>query len=174
MFSETRKRFDWFSLIVGILFIVGGIFSFMHPDTTLRTLAIIVGIVFIVRGVYSLWFRNFASAVLDRSSVWVLISAIIDIIAGLIVLFRPGVGIVFIAIMFAIWFIFDSAIDIATAGAFKQFSRGYSVWLIILSILGIILGIILLFSPMLSAMTIVWLLSAYLLTFGIIKVIQAF
>lgn len=103
-----------------------------------------------------------------------MISAIIDIIAGLIVLFRPGVGIVFIAIMFAIWFIFDSAIDIATAGVFKQFSRGYSVWLIILSILGIILGIILLFSPMLSAMTIVWLLSAYLLTFGIIKVIQAF
>lgn len=32
MFEETKKGFDWFSLIVGILFIIAGIASFTRPE----------------------------------------------------------------------------------------------------------------------------------------------
>ena len=41
-------------------------------------------------------------------------------------------------------------------------------------ILGLIIGVVLLFSPMLSAITMVGLISFYLIVIGIVKIIQAF
>ena len=58
MFEETKKGFDWFSLIIGVLFIIAGIASFTRPDKTLHFLAIVAGIAFIFRGIYELWFRQ--------------------------------------------------------------------------------------------------------------------
>ena len=174
MFTEQKRGFDWFSLVVGILFILTGLASFMHPDKTLHFLTILVAIAFILRGIYELWFRQFVNRALNESSGWIIFAAILDIILGIIVLVYPGLGVLYIAILFAIWFIIDSIMEIKAAGLFKAFHRGYATWLVILGVISIILGIILLFSPMLSAMTIVWLVSTMLMVFGIMHVIQAF
>ncbi|MCH3923152.1 MULTISPECIES: HdeD family acid-resistance protein [Limosilactobacillus] len=169
-----QKKFDWFSLIVGILFVLAGIASLMHPDKTLHFLAILVGIAFILRGIYELWFRQFVNRVLNEGSGWLMFTAILDIILGIIVLVYPNWGVLYIAILFAIWFIIDSVMQIKAAGLFREFHRGYSTWLVILGVLSVILGIILLFSPMMSAMTIVWLISLLLMVFGIMHIIEAF
>ena len=82
--------------------------------------------------------------------------------------------IVRLLIKFAIWFIIDSFLQIKAAKFFRTFHRGYSTWLVILGVISIILGIILLFSPVLSALTIVWLVSVMLIVFGIMHIVQAF
>ena len=92
MFTEQKKGFDWFSLIVGILFILAGLASFMHPDKTLHFLTILTGIAFILRGVYELWFRQFVNRTLNQGSGWIMFAAILDIILGIIVLVYPGWG----------------------------------------------------------------------------------
>lgn len=171
---EQKKGFDWFSLIVGILFVFTGIVSFCHPDKTLHFLAIIVGIAFIFRGIYQLWFRKFIKATVNEGSGWIVFDAILDIILGIIVLVLPGFGALYLAILFAIWFIIDSFLQIKAAKFFRTFHRGYSTWLVILGVISIILGIILLFSPVLSALTIVWLVSVMLIVFGIMHIVQAF
>ena len=79
MFEETKKGFDWFSLIVGVLFIIAGIASFTRPDKTLHFLAIVAGIAFIFRGIYELWFRQRIGRILGESSGWLIFSAILDI-----------------------------------------------------------------------------------------------
>ena len=144
MFEETKKGFDWFSLIVGILFIIAGIASFMRPDKTLHFLAIVAGIAFIFRGIYELWFRQRIGRILGESSGWLIFSAILDII------------------------------ELISAKFFKEFHRGYYWFIVILAILSLVLGVILLFSPLLSAITVVWLVSTFLIVFGIMKLIQAF
>lgn len=174
MFNEHQKRFDWFSLILGILFVIAGFASFMHPDKTLHLLSILVGIAFIFRGIYELWFRKFIDVTLNEHSGWIAFAAILDIILGVIVLVYPNWGILYLAILFAIWFIIDAIIQIKAAGLFKEFHRGYATLLIILGSVSVALGVILLFSPMLSALTIVWLVSTMLLFFGIMHIIQAF
>lgn len=174
MFTENKKRFDWFSLIIGILFVVAGIYSFIRPDKTLHLLSIIVGIIFLLRGIYQLWFRQRISQLLNEKSGWLIFTAILDIILGIIFLFQPGFGVLFIAIIFAIWFILDSAGELASAKFFKAFHRGYYWFIIILAIISLLLGVILLFSPLLSAMTVVWLISTFLIVFGVMKFIQAF
>lgn len=170
MFEETKKGFDWFSLIVGVLFIIAGIASFTRPDKTLHFLAIVAGIAFIFRGIYELWFRQRIGRILGESSGWLIFSAILDIIF----LFQPGFGVLFIAIIFAIWFILDSITELLSAKFFKEFHRGYYWFIVILAILSLVLGVILLFSPLLSAITVVWLVSTFLIVFGIMKLIQAF
>lgn len=174
MFYRQEKRFDWFSLVVGILFVLAGLASFMHPDKTLRFLAILIGIAFILRGIYELWFRQLIDRALNEKSGWIIFGAILDIILGIIVLVYPGWGVLYIAILFAVWFILDSIVGIKAAGFFREFHRGYATWLIVLGVISVILGVILLFSPLLSAMTIVWLISTMLIVFGIIHIIQAF
>ena len=119
MFEETKKGFDWFSLIVGVLFIIAGIASFTRPDKTLHFLAIVAGIAFIFRGIYELWFRQRIGRILGESSGWLIFSAILDIILGIIFLFQPSFGVLFIAIIFAIWFILDSITELISAKFFK-------------------------------------------------------
>lgn len=174
MFTEQKRGFDWFSLIVGILFILAGLASLVHPDTTLHFLSILIGIAFILRGIYELWFRQFVNRALNQSSGWIIFAAILDIILGIIVLIYPSWGALYIAILFAIWFIVDSIMEIKAASLFKAFHRGYATWLVIIGVIGIVMGIILLFSPLLSLMTIVWLISVMLMVFGIMHIIQAF
>lgn len=174
MFNTRQKSFDWFSLVVGILFVIAEIASFMHPDKTLHFLSILVEIFFILRGIYELWFRKFIGASLNESSGWFIFAAVLDIVLGVIVLVAPNWGILYLAILFAIWFIIDAIMRIKAAKFFQAFNRGYATWLVILGVLSIILGVILFFSPMLSALTIVWLVSVVLLVFGITHIIQAF
>ena len=45
------KKFDWISLLVGFVLVIGGVFSLSHPLSTFLTLAIMLGIVVLVRGI---------------------------------------------------------------------------------------------------------------------------
>ena len=48
---QTKHRaFDWFSLIVGIVFVIAGIASYMNPDDTLKFISICIGIGALVKG----------------------------------------------------------------------------------------------------------------------------
>ena len=169
MYSENKRNFDVFSLVIGILLIFLGGYSLYRPDTTLAFISIMMGMIAIIKGIYELWFRRGISFWLGEKSGWLLVMGILDIILGLIFIFKIAVGASFIAVIFAVWFIFD-----AITNFFKRLDKGYYWVIVILSILSLILGIMLLFNPMLSALTIVWIISIYLITIGILKIIQAF
>ena len=143
MYSENKRNFDVFSLVIGILLIFLGGYSLYRPDTTLAFISIMMGMIAIIKGIYELWFRRGISFWLGEKSGWLLVMGILDIILGLIFIF-------------------------------KRLDKGYYWVIVILSILSLILGIMLLFNPMLSALTIVWIISIYLITIGILKIIQAF
>ncbi|MEY8662547.1 DUF308 domain-containing protein [Ligilactobacillus faecis] len=172
---QTAKRgFDWFSLVVGIILVIAGIASFMRPDATLKFVSICLGIGLLVKGIYELWFRQGINNWFGEKSGWLLFMGIVDIILGLLFIFRAASGVVVIAYIFAFWFIFDSIAEIATANYFKRLNRGYYVAMLILNILALLVGFVLLFNPLIAASTLVLLISFYLLLIGFIKIIQAF
>lgn len=45
-----KKRFDWASLILGIVLVVLGCVSIMHPDKSLHLLCILVGVGLLLLG----------------------------------------------------------------------------------------------------------------------------
>jgi len=111
---------------------------------------------------------------LGYRSGWLLGTGILDIVLGIVFLVYQNFGTTVIAVIFALWFIISSANELTIAGFFHQLNVGYYRLLFILDILGLIIGVVLLFSPMLSAITMVWLISFYLIVIGIVKIIQAF
>ena len=172
MYQE--KKFDWLSLILGIVFIILGCWSLKNPDTTLSLLSILVGIGAILKGIYELSLRSTINNLLGINSAWLLIMAILDIILGMIFIFHIAAGVMTISIIFAFWFIIDCTGQLSVARFYKQFQKGYYWLLVILNVLGIIIGIALFFNPMVSAATIVWLISFFLILLGILAIVAAF
>lgn len=169
-----KKRFDWASLILGIVLVVLGCVSIMHPDKSLHLLCILVGVGLLLLGIYELWARK-EDAGMARLSFWLAARYRYSRHCfGDRLLVYQNFGTTVIAVIFALWFIISSANELTIAGFFHQLNVGYYWLLFILDILGLIIGVVLLFSPMLSAITMVWLISFYLIVIGIVKIIQAF
>ena len=51
MYSENKRNFDVFSLVIGILLIFLGGYSLYRPDTTLAFISIMIGMIAIIKGI---------------------------------------------------------------------------------------------------------------------------
>lgn len=171
---NKQRKFDWFSLIIGILLVVLGTAALNAPGKTLSLIAIFVGVGALAKGLYTIWFRKSMQDMTGMNLTFLLVSSIVDIVIGIIFLLKIKFGIGILAYLFAFWFIFDSIIQLFADHFFKAMDRKYFDLLIVLNIITLILGIILLFNPMLSVYTLVGLVAFYLFFIGIIKIIQAF
>lgn len=173
---NSKRKFDWFSLIIGILWVVLGAVVINSPSTAISVIAVFVGIGALAKGVYTLWLRKAIQMLTGNNGHMALLvfSAVIDIVLGIIFLFRLHLGFGIIAYLFAFWFIFDSILQLIIDHFFKAISRSYFDLLIVLNIITLILGIILLFNPMLSIYTLIGVVAFYLFLIGITKILQAF
>lgn len=174
MFEQEQRRFDWGSLVIGILLIILGGLCFYRPDRTLELVAVLVGIGAIAKGSYELWFRSAVRHWLDLRSSWLLVLGILDIALGLVFVFKVATGVQVIAIIFALWFIFDTVGQLFIASYYRQMNRGYYWILVILNILAFAMGVVLLFNPILSGLTLVWLIAFFMILVGLIFIVGAF
>ncbi|HPJ00889.1 MAG TPA: DUF308 domain-containing protein, partial [Enterococcus sp.] len=99
---------------------------------------------------------------------------IFDLIIGIYLFFNVEIGLLALPFIFAIWFIVDSIISLAEADIFKSASKGYYWFVVILNIIGIILGVMLFFNPIVSAFTLAFLVGFYLMMIGISLIAFAF
>ncbi|MCI5812872.1 MAG: DUF308 domain-containing protein [Limosilactobacillus coleohominis] len=172
--DRVNKNFDWASFVLGILFVILGCVSMYHVDTTLRFVSILFGIGAILKGIYEIWLRQTVDNLLNHKSVWLIVMAILDIILGIIFLFFHSVGALTIAYVFAIWFIIDCFGQLQVASFYREFRKGYYWLLVVLNVIGIVLGIVLLFNPMLSAIMLVWLIATFLILIGVLAIVASF
>ena len=87
MFIMTRRKI--ISVILGVLMIAAGIYCFFTPVETSSIIPFVLGIVMIVDGIGRIvtWFD--IRGVL-RQSAWVLVSAIVSLLFGLMLVFSPA------------------------------------------------------------------------------------
>ena len=69
---ETRRGFDWWSLILGILLIVLSLLVLRNPSQALSLVTLLVAIGTIIRGIYELWFRQGVKNLLGVRSGWLI------------------------------------------------------------------------------------------------------
>ncbi|GBG05397.1 DUF308 domain-containing protein [Lactobacillus rodentium] len=163
--SDEHRGFDWGAFIGGVLLIIAGFIVMAYPDRSFRTFVYLFGIISILQGI--LWIYAYAKFRDVFSMSWVtILSAIIDIIIGILFLCSNLIGGLTLAILFAIWFLADSIIGIIFSVHLRAFSTGYFIFSLILSIISLIIAIVLLFNPMLAALTMVYLVAFWLLVFG--------
>lgn len=160
------KSIKWFMLTSGVLIVLLGIIMLFTPFQNLATLAISIGISMLFSGITEIA-EFFGEEKEDRSN-WTLVSGILITLLGIWTIFGRGSNVLLaiLPFIFAISVIGSSISRIIGSRALKAEGSSYWVWVMVFGILGIILGIVLLFSPLLSNMVIAYIIAVMLISYG--------
>lgn len=132
--QQLRTAWGWV-LADGILGIVVGIAALALPGVTVLTLAVLLGIGLIAQGVAQLA-AGWSSRAGTRGRGWLVVFGLLALVAGLVCLFRPGVGLAAIAIGVAVWFFAAGINDLVAAATLPQ----GRVWNVVVGVLSLVAG----------------------------------
>jgi len=157
----------WVLLLRGIVAVLFGIMAFVVPGLTLVALVLLFGAYALVDGVTALFVGG-------RARAWsLLLVGVLGIIAGILTFIFPGITALWLLILIASWAVVRGLFEIVAA--IKLRKELTNEWLLIPGgVLSIIFGILLFTNPAAGALTMVWLIGAYTLVFGIMMIVLSF
>lgn len=166
--AQDNGKLKWSSLIMGTLLLIVAVIIFSYPVKNFYTLTWLIGLLILINGVIQLLFRRAARAIAGSGSGLIVVIGIIDIIFGLLVIFNVGASSTFFIFMFAAWFIVSSIIGLMTISKQSRL-KGLSI---IVNVLGLLLGIILLFNPMMGMILVSTMIAITFAILGVTYVID--
>jgi uncharacterized membrane protein HdeD (DUF308 family) len=171
---ERKSSFSLPYFLMGILFILVALISFRDPQSSLLAIVYIFAVSAILKGVFELFFRRKIHEFTNQKSTLLIVLGVFDLLVGIFFLFNISAGLIALPFVFAIWFLVDSIVALLTAGIYRLESTGYYWFHIILNVIGVILGFMLLFNPVTSALTLAFLVGFYFMMAGISLIAYAF
>jgi uncharacterized membrane protein HdeD (DUF308 family) len=158
----------WLFLVLGILWILFGMFVLSYNVGSLLALAVFAGVTFLMTGV-----TQIMSATRAHSWRWLyLIGGILSILAGIIAFVWPGRTLLVLSVILAWFLVFKGIVDIV--GSLASHGRPWW-WLgLILGILELLLGIWAAGYPGRSLFVFVNLVGVYAIFYGFTELFSAF
>jgi uncharacterized membrane protein HdeD (DUF308 family) len=153
----------WAVGLRGIAAILLGIAAFAWPAITLFVLVILFGAYALVDGAFAA-----VAGVLGRS--WLLIvEGVLGVVAGIVALVWPGITAIALLFVVAAWALVTGVAELAAAIRLRRLIR--NEWLLVIGgVASVVFAILLVVNPRAGLLTIVWLIGAYALVFGVILV----
>lgn len=171
---RRRSGFGWGELITGICMILLGIFTFINPGGIFTGLAVIYGAIAVINGICDIIFYIKAERYTGFGPGVALVSGVLSVMTGVVLLAHPGVGSWIVSILFPIWFIAHCISRLShlqiirmAAGTF------YYYFSMIISILGLILGFLMIFQPVFAFFTAGIIIGSYLIVSGVDCIVLA-
>lgn len=174
--AETSKEvldLWWLWLVRGALAILFGIAAWVWPGLTLTTLIWLLGAYIIVDGVIDIIgvFRH-GNLSWGRRAL-LLVWGIVEIVAGIVIWFAPGLGVITMMVIFGVWAMLTGMFLLV--GAFTRDGHLMSPWIqAIIGILGVLVGIYLVVEPGRGALATIWAIGVTAIVYGIFLIIAAF
>lgn len=169
---KNRKALGWGEFILGILLIIIGIYTLIKPYSTIRGVTFIYGLAALITGIIDIIFYVKLENRFGVSPVPALVGGIISIIAGLLILFNLGIGTWVIVVLFPIWFIAHCIARLAHLPFIRITSgTGNYYFTLFVNIIGLVLGIMMIFDPVISFFSIGYLIGIYLIFLGIDSIV---
>lgn len=163
---------NWWALLIrGIAAIAFGILAFAWPVSTIFAIVVIFGAYAFVDGVFAIAAALRAAAAHER---WwpFLLEGIVGIIIAAVVFFEPHRAAFALYITIAVWAFVTGIFEIV-AGVHMRRHIANEFWMLIGGICSILFGILLVFNPIIGALTLIWIIGAYAIVFGILMLIFA-
>jgi uncharacterized membrane protein HdeD (DUF308 family) len=168
--SNTLKH--WYvPLIVGILFIVFGVYIFTIPLEAYVTLSVLFSLSFFFSGISEIFF-----AVANKDSIegwgWYLVSGVLTFLFGTYLTMYPGISMATLPFVVGFAFLFRSSQGLGFAFDLK---KGGLSWggLAFVSVLGILFSFLLLANPVIASASIVVMTALSIITVGSYSVLLA-
>jgi uncharacterized membrane protein HdeD (DUF308 family) len=169
----TLARNWWVLALRGLCAIIFGILAFVWPGITLGVLVLFYGAYALVDGILTI-----IAALSKRQGSglpwWaLLLEGLLGIAAGIVTFAWPGITALFLLFLIAAWAIVTGIFEIIAAIRLRKEIEG-ELWLALSGIVSIIFGVLLFVRPGAGALTVVWLIGAYAIFFGIFLLALAF
>lgn len=172
MEETTKNRNKIVELILGILFIIIGIYSFTRPVQAIIFLIFWFGILAIIRGIADIFgFSKYDESVGKGIRIF---SGILDIIIGYLFISNVALGIFWITILFSFWILMESISNLFLDSRLSKQNGIAKIGLLILDVLCFIIAIAMLFNPVVVIVTLPVILGTFAVLFGVIQVIHSF
>ena len=175
--EEGEKMFaistNWWALVLrGVAAVIFGVLTFVWPGITLTVLVFLWGAYALVDGAFAIVAGIRAPKEFKRW--WVLlIEGVLGVLAGLIAFAMPGITALVLLLLIAAWAIVTGIVEIVAAIQLRKQIKGE--WLLALTgIFSVLFGLALLFNPAAGALTVVWLIGAYSIIFGVLLMVLGF
>lgn len=108
--------------LLGILTVVVGVVLVRHPGTAIVAIALLIGIWLIARGIV-----HFIEAFLTVDGrAWMLLVAAVELVAGIVIVSAPGIGVATLAILVGIAFILRGILSCVLAFALRNVKKALS------------------------------------------------
>lgn len=173
MDETALLRSNWWAyLLRGLVAIIFGILVLVWPGATTLVLIILFGAFALVDGVFSLVASIMAA---KRGEKWAsqLLLGLVGILIGVVVLARPGVGILAVLLVIAIWAIITGFISLFTAIELPREVKGR--WVLGLAgVLAIIVGILLIAFPIEGVFAVVLFIGILAIILGLLNFVLGF
>ncbi|WP_299535554.1 HdeD family acid-resistance protein [Ulvibacterium sp.] len=172
--TATKSIKYWYvPLIMGLIFLGTGIYTFMVPLESYLTLALLFGISFLVSGIMEVVF-----SIANRKHIenwgWSLVSGILSLAIGILLIMRPDISLLTLPIYVGFWVFFRSIMAIGVSIDLKRF--GILDWgnLMLVGVFGLMFSFFLLWNPLFAGITIVVWTGLALISVGIFGIYFAF
>lgn len=175
-FFKTVKnsvKYWWISLIIGLIFIATGVFSFISPAEAYESLAIVFSVSFLVSGIFEIAFAISNKDELDHWG-WTLAYGLLTAAIGFFLIANPILSLEVLAYYVGFLVLFRAISGFSYAFELKNY--GSSDWGVtfFFSILATIFAFIILSAPQLAGLTAVIWVGMALFIIGFIAIYIAF
>ena len=164
---------NWWSFVLrGLAAILFGLAAFAIPHITLRVLIAVFAAYALVEGILSILgamraIRN------EKRSLLLLLTGLVSVAAGLMALFAPALTKITVLYVIAAWALFTGVLALVTSIRLRKFVEGE--WLLGLSgLLSILFAILIVASPRVGALVMIYQIGFYAMAFGIILLAVGF
>jgi uncharacterized membrane protein HdeD (DUF308 family) len=163
----------WVELIMGILFIVVGVWVFMTPATSYLALSTFFAITFLFTGIMEISFATSSKKYVEGWG-WSLAGGIVDTIIGLLLVSTPSFTMAVLPFYIGFALLFRSSLAIGLSIELSKLKVPDWGWLLFIGFIGVVLAFIMIWNPVFAGLTIVAYTAMAFLAIGIFQVYFSF
>ena len=169
------RRVNWWELIAGIVMIALGIASLTRPSLAVTGLVYAYGIAGVIVGVADILRYIRVERYTSFGPIVSLIAGVLSVMAGVVILVNPQVGMAVFSLLFALWFITHCVSRMASLSWLRFVAgRGAYYAALVLNLIGLVLGVLLVVLPAASLLALGYLAGVYLIVLGVESLVMAF
>lgn len=165
---NRRSSFGWLELLTGIFMIVLGILVFAVPNLIMTSMVIFFGLAAIIIGVTDIVLFIRVERYTGFGPILSLITGIISVMSGVALLISPKLGTIMLTVLFPIWFIAHCISRLMQVHHIRLVAgNSMYVFTLVVNIIGIVLGFMMLLSPLFTLSAIRCFAGCYLILLGV-------
>ncbi|QKJ64145.1 DUF308 domain-containing protein [Flavobacterium sp. M31R6] len=171
-FSNVAKHW-YLPLILGILFIICGIWAFRSPIGTYLALSILFSVSFIVSGIGDIAFAVVNVKTL-KSWGWHLVSGLISFLLGIYLVAYPGLSMSILSFVVGFTLLFRSFLLLGFSFELKELGVKSWGWTTVMSVLCVLFCFMLLSNPIFTGLSIAMFTALSFIFSGIASIVLSF